>query len=262
MLQTGHLTQPDSIALVKQMRWQSIALSDGDVVRTCFVQQGKGDCAFVLLHGFDSSLLEFRAIVPRLACTQAVWAIDLLGFGFTARQPQMIVNPTRIRQHLDQVCQQIDQPIVLIGASMGGAVAIDFALHHPDRIAAIVLIDSVGFSGSFAGAWLPPLLDRPATGWLRLRKQAALTSAILAGNSVLVDAIACSMLHQDLPNWADAIASFTRSGGYGYLAPLIAKVQQPTLIVWGTQDDVLGIADAVRFEQAIEHSRLCWLPCG
>ncbi|MBD2091422.1 alpha/beta hydrolase [Microcoleus sp. FACHB-1515] len=248
------------------MRWQSIALPDGAAVRTCFVQQGRQGCAseyaIVLLHGFDSSLLEFRAILPRLAQHCCVWAIDLLGFGFSARQPQMQVNPIRIRQHLFQFCQQIEQPIILVGASMGGAVAIDFALHHPERVEAIGLIDSVGFSGSVAGEWLPPMLDRPATGWLRLRKRAALEAAVLSGNIILADAIACALLHQELPYWADAIASFTRSGGYGYLAQQISQVAHPTLILWGTNDDVLGTADAKKFEQAIDRSQLQWLPCG
>jgi len=256
------LTQPSSIALLEQMRYEAILLSDRTVVETSYVQQGAGEPSIVLLHGFDSSLLEFRAIVPLLAQQHSVWAIDLLGFGFSKRQPQMAVNPTRIRQHLYQVWQQINQPIVLVGASMGGAVAIDFALHHPTCVEAVVLIDSVGFSGSFSGQWLPPALDELATGWLRWRKQAALTAATLSSNLLLIDAIACSLLHQDLPYWGDAIASFTRSGGYTHLSNRIAQLQHPTLILWGTTDDVLGTADAFRFEQAIAHSQLHWLPCG
>jgi pimeloyl-ACP methyl ester carboxylesterase len=167
------LTQPSSIALLEQMRYEAILLPDRTVVETSYVQQGAGEPSIVLLHGFDSSLLEFRAIVPLLAQQHSVWAIDLLGFGFSKRQPQMAVNPTRIRQHLYQVWQQINQPIVLVGASMGGAVAIDFALHHPTCVEAVVLIDSVGFSGSFSGQWLPPAIVKFAAD----RRDRVLTAA-------------------------------------------------------------------------------------
>jgi pimeloyl-ACP methyl ester carboxylesterase len=39
----------------------------------------------------------------------------------------------------------------------------------------------------------------------------------------------------------------------------IAQITHPTLIVWGKADDVLGIADALRFEQAIPDSQLVWV---
>ncbi|WP_242541856.1 alpha/beta fold hydrolase [Leptolyngbya sp. Cla-17] len=46
--------------------------------------------------------------------------------------------------------------------------------------------------------------------------------------------------------WKEAIASFTRSGGYSDLSDRIAQVTHPTLILWGKADDVLGTADATR----------------
>lgn len=58
--------------------------------------------------------------------------------------------------------------------------------------------------------------------------------------------------------------AFTRSGGYNVLTwEHIAQVQQPTLILWGREDRILGTADATRFEQTISHSKLVWLDrCG
>ena len=54
--------------------------------------------------------------------------------------------------------------------------------------------------------------------------------------------------------WADANAAFIRSGGYS-LSKQVARVQQPTLVVWGAQDKILPPSDAQRFAQAIPHAQ-------
>jgi pimeloyl-ACP methyl ester carboxylesterase len=102
------------------------------------------------LHGFDSSLLEFRRLLPLLAGSGDVWAIDFFGSGFTECPTSISINPGSIRQHLLSIVETwIGEPVVLAGASLGGAVAIDFALHHPSWVRSLALMDSVGFSGSF-----------------------------------------------------------------------------------------------------------------
>ena len=216
----------------------------------------------LLLHGFDSSLLEFRRLLPFLSMRET-WAVDLFGAGFTDYVADLAVNPQTIRQHLYHFLETwVCQPVMLVGASLGGAVAMDFALHHPDSVRSIVLINSVGFSGSFpVGQFLPPPLIEWGTNWLHFRKQAALAAASVLPmvDPMLVDALRCSLLHQEMPAWKAAIASFTQSGGYANLNRHIAQIQHPTLILWGEMDNVLGTADAGKFEQAISNSQLHWI---
>lgn len=222
-----------------------------------------GTIPMLLLPGFDSSLLEFRRLLPLLASRHETWAIDLFGSGFTESTSTLAVNPQTIRQHLLSVLEScINQPVILVGASLGGAVAIDFALHHSSWVRSLVLIDSVGFSGSFPiGPFLPHPLIELGTDWLYFRKRAALATALALPMipPSLIDALRCSLLHQEMPGWREAIASFTRSGGYANLSNHIAQVAHPTLILWGEADDVLGTADANRFEQAISNSQLIWI---
>lgn len=217
----------------------------------------------LLLHGFDSSLLEFRRLFPWLEGKHETWVIDLFGSGFTEYIPPIAVNPRSIRQHLLGFIESwIRQPVILVGASLGGAVAIDFALHHAEWVRSLVLIDSVGFSGSFpVGQFLPNPLIELGADWLYFRKRAALNaaSALSIFNPGLVDVLRCSLVHQEMPGWKAAIASFTQSGGYSSLGDRIADVSHSTLILWGTADNVLGITDATRFEQAISNSRLFWI---
>ncbi len=217
----------------------------------------------LLLPGFDSSLLEFRRLLPLLAEHQDIWAIDRYGSGFTEYVPTLAVNAQTIRQHLLNVLETwIQQPIMLVGASLGGAVALDFALHYPHWVRSLGLIDSVGFSGSFpVGALLPqPLIDLGAD-WLFWRKHAALTAASMLPMMppALIDALRCSLLHQEMPGWQEAMIAWTQSGGYANLSERLTQITQPTLILWGTADNVLGTADATRFEQALAKSQLVWV---
>ena len=232
-----------------------------------FAPQSSSPCRstvpILLLHGFDSSLLEFRRLLPLLAGIGDVWAIDLFGSGFTEYPAAISVNPGSIRQHLLSIVETwIGEPIALVGASLGGAVAIDFALHHPNWVRSLALIDSVGFSGSFpVGQFLPQGLIDLGADWLYFRKRAALAAASVLPmvNPMLIDALRCSLLHQEMPGWKEAMASFTRSGGYSDLSDRIAQVIHPTLILWGKADDVLGTADATRWQRAIAGSQLIWI---
>lgn len=253
------LQDPQAIALLQQLQHQSIRVSEVEI-ETTYIHTEQKTVPIVLLPGFDSSLLEFRRLFPLLATQHDTWAIDLLGFGFTHAKSSINITPRSIRQHLLNIVQAwINQPIILVGASLGGAVAIDFTLHHPEWVHSLVLIDSVGFSGGFPiGQWLPRSVLEWGADWLQFRKQAALQAALAISDRKLVDAVRCSLLHQSMPGWKSSIASFSRSGGYLDLNDRIAQIQSPTLIVWGKHDDVLGIEDATRFQQAIVNCELIW----
>ncbi|MBE9013876.1 alpha/beta hydrolase [Pseudanabaenaceae cyanobacterium LEGE 13415] len=242
----------DAIALLQNLQRQII-----DQITTAYVHADLSQSTpIVLFPGFDSSVLEFRRLFPLL--NQDTWAIDPLGFGFT--EADLTVEPRTIRQHLLNVIQTwIAQPVVLVGASLGGAVAIDFALHHSEWVRSLILIDSVGFSGSFPiGQWLPESVLALGADWLHFRKQAALKAALALPNidPILIDALRCSLLHQEMSGWKNGIVSFSQSGGYSELA--IDQIQTPTLIIWGRKDDVLGTKDATRFQSAIANSELIW----
>lgn len=217
----------------------------------------------LLLPGFDSSALEFRHLIPYLAPDKAIYALDLLGFGFTAYPPAVAIAPNTICQHLYATWRQfINRPVALLGASLGGAVAIDFGLRHPDCVERLILVDSIGFSGSFPlGQHLDASLLDWGADWLRFRKGVSLHALVMLpfADPSLKDKVLCAMLHQAMPGWKPAIVSFTQSGGYSYLAQQIVAIQQPTLILWGDCDTTLGTEDAWKFKRAIPHSCLVWI---
>jgi pimeloyl-ACP methyl ester carboxylesterase len=262
------LQQPESIDLARRIERRAIATPlHAGAIATSFVRQGEGNTPILLLHGFDSSVLEFRRLIPLLAAQHETWAVDLLGFGFSDRLQGIVYNPETIKSHLYCFWKtSIDRPIILVGASMGGATAIDFTLTYPQTVKQLVLINSVGFSGDFPlGQFLFFPLDYLAVEFWRQRKLQALNLGASLGNLTLfeIDAIRCALLHTEMPGWSEAMVSFTKSSGYGEIANKIAKVDKPTTILWGDRDETLGVGDAIKFKNAIAHSQLIWLKnCG
>lgn len=262
------LTEPASIDLAKAIQQVSIRTQPcSEAIGTAFVQQGQGAPPILLLHGFDSSVLEFRRLLPLLAQRTQVWAVDLLGFGFTER-PSVEITAAAIREHLYAFWQaKIQEPIILVGASMGGAAAIDFALAFPEAVQKLVLIDSAGYQG---GPALGKLLIQPLGYWATERflrkpgvRQKISEQAYFDPQLASLDAQRCAALHLDCVKWSEALISFTRSGGYPSMRSRLALIRVPTLILWGRSDRILGTKDAERFHQAIPHSQLLWIPeCG
>jgi pimeloyl-ACP methyl ester carboxylesterase len=264
----AQLTEPTSIDAVRMMQQQPIYTCFRTApILTTYLQQGREGTPMLLLHGFDSSLLEFRRLLPLLAAQQSTWAVDLLGFGFTDRPADIAFSPAELKLHLYHFWQDlIDQPVILVGASMGGALALDFCLTYPDCVERLVLLDSAGFATSPVptrlmrhpiDAWATAFLRQP--GVRRRISQQAYCDRVY----VTPDAELCASLHLQHPRWQAALIAFARSGGYNFLTDKIAHICQPTLILWGEQDRIMNRKDAFKFEQAIADSQLIWIPsCG
>lgn len=266
--EAAQLTEETSIALARQIRRSPISTSISlEPIDTAYVHQGEGGIPILLLHGFDSSVFEFRRLLPQLASKHDTWIVDLLGFGFTDRPLNTPFSPEAIKTHLyDFWKEKIAQPVILVGASMGGAAAIDFTLAYPEAVSKLVLLDSAGFAARPAiGKFLIPPLGYLATEFLRkpnVRRSVSL-KAYCDSSFVTADAELCAALHLKLSRWNQALIAFTKSSGYNFLSSRISQIACPTLILWGDSDQILGTKDAKRFESAIAKSNLIWIEqCG
>jgi pimeloyl-ACP methyl ester carboxylesterase len=265
----GQLTEPASIALAQSIQLSAIATPlSNQPITTTYVHLGSGGTPILLIHGFDSSVLEFRRLLPLLCEDNETWAVDLLGFGFTDRLAGIAYSPIAIKTHLYYFWKSlINQPVILVGASMGGATAIDFTLSYPEVVKKLVLIDSAGLAaGSPLSKLMFPPLDYLATQFLSNLKVRDRVSRIGYKNQTLasIDALYCGALHLQMPNWHQALIAFTKSGGYSaFKFKKLAEIVQSTLILWGDSDKILGTGDAMKFKKAIPHSTLTWIQdCG
>ncbi|WP_293329964.1 alpha/beta hydrolase [Microcoleus sp. CAWBG58] len=264
----AQLTESTSISLAQNIQQEAITTPiTQEPIATTYARQGSGNTPILLIHGFDSSVFEYRRLLPLLAEKNETWAVDLLGFGFTERAADLPFSQKAIGTHLYYFWKTlISQPVILVGASMGGAAAIDFTLNHPEAVKKLVLIDSAGFAvTSNKGKFLIPPLGYLATSFLRNPRirQKISVNAYFDKTLASVDAQTCAALHLEMPNWNQALIAFTKSGGYGGFGQKLSQIQQQTLILWGKQDRILGTADAEKFKSAIANSQLIWIPdCG
>jgi pimeloyl-ACP methyl ester carboxylesterase len=262
------LTEATSIALAQNIQQQAIATPlSPEAIATTYVRQGSGEIPILLIHGFDSSVLEFRRLLPLLAAHHETWAVDLFGFGFTNRVAEVKITPDAIKTHLYYFWKTlIQKPVILVGASMGGAAAIDFTLTYPDAVQKLVLIDSAGVAGgSVMSKYMFPPLDRLATEFLKNPRIRHSISRAAYKNKTLasIDAQVCAALHLECSQWSQALIAFTKSGGYSSFKNRLNQIQPPTLILWGKDDRILGTTDAYRFKRAIAQSQLIWIQdCG
>lgn len=263
----SQLTESTSIAIADKIQFCCVSTSfTSEVILTSYVCDGiqkDSTLPILLLHGFDSSLFEFRRLLPKLASSHQTWAMDLFGFGLTERLIDVNVSPEAIKEHLYYFWKTaIAKPIILVGASMGGAAAIDFTLTYPDVVKKLILIGSAGMrKGTVAGKFLVPPLDRMATDFLRsprVRREVS-TKAYADPQLVTADAEVCAALHLAMPRWSESLVSFTKSGGYGSFAKQLEYLEKETLILWGDRDRILGIKDAAKFQSAIPNNKLVWI---
>jgi pimeloyl-ACP methyl ester carboxylesterase len=99
---------------------------------------GQGD-PIIFVHGFGLDLRMWDGEVERFARDYTVVRYDLRGFGRSSL-------PTTPFTHYDDLRKLFEQlglaPAHIVGLSMGGAVAVDFALTHPELVRSLVLVDS------------------------------------------------------------------------------------------------------------------------
>ncbi len=197
----------------------------------------------LLLHGFDSSFLEFRRLAPLLAGGATLLIPDLFGFGFTPRPADGDYGPRGVLTHLEALLAEAaarlgPQPLGLIGASMGGAVAVELSRRQPARIHRLLLLAPAGLTGRPMP--LPPLLDALGVRFLGLpgvRRSLCRTAFADPAASVGPAEEEIASLHLATPGWADSLRRFARSGGFAGCGEPLPR--QPLEVLWGADDRIL-----------------------
>jgi pimeloyl-ACP methyl ester carboxylesterase len=235
----------------------------------------EGDPPLVLVHGFGGSLYSWRKVSPELAAAGfRVIALDLPGFGYSGRPAERAAyTPEGQARTVAEVLARLGvpaaEPVDLVGHSFGGGVALALAAARPDRVRSLVLVDSTlpTFSRAPHTAW--PLY-RPVTyllirtfGLRRTFVRMALKKAFRDDALVtrdLVDAYRDRLL---LRGPAGAYRGLTGPLPRQRLAVDLAKVEPPTLVVWGEDDALIPLRAGRKAAETIPNARLVTLPaCG
>jgi pimeloyl-ACP methyl ester carboxylesterase len=227
--------------------------------------------ALILVHGVASSSRTWRQVIPRLAERFTVVAPDLLGHGASAKlrgDYSLGAHASGIRDLM--VALGIDRA-TLVGHSLGGGVAMQFAYQFPERIERLVLVGSGGLGEEVSlllrvltlpGAeYILPLGCRPefsraiarGAGWLgRIGvRPSALAEEIWNGYVSLGTKDSRNAFLHTLRSVVDVTGQRVSAIDRLYLAREV-----PTLIVWGDRDPLIPVAHGRRAHRAIKGSVL------
>ncbi len=217
--------------------------------------------ALLLVHGFGASTDHWRHNIPVLSRSHEVHAIDLLGFGRSAKPAELAYGGALWRDQLVAYVQErIGRPTVIAGNSLGGFAALAAGAALGPEAAGVVLLNAAG-----------PFSDeqQPAKGWGAITRQ-TIGSALL--KSPLLQRLLFENLRRpatirrtlnqvyiDRTNVDDALVEAIRRpsldpGAFGVfrtvfdiprgqpLDELFAVLQAPLLLLWGIRDPWINAA--------------------
>jgi pimeloyl-ACP methyl ester carboxylesterase len=221
--------------------------------------------AVFLLHGLGSSLQTFDAWTQALSAHFRVVRFDLPGFGLTGADPSGDYSDARSLVLIGGLMDRLGlEKASFIGNSMGGRLAWMFASAFPARVEKLVLISPDGFaSPGFAYGRAPdvPLMLRLLPYTLPKPMLRMTLVPAYADQHRLSDAVVTRYWDfMRAPGVRRAILDRTRQTILQDPVPLLRKIQAPTLLLWGEEDNMIPIANTADYMAAIPMCKLVRLP--
>lgn len=221
-------------------------------------QNMEAEETLVLLHGFngDSShwlrfadyLRKYRVIVP-----------ELLGFGRSEKNPALNYQFDSQAEYVSALLNTIDiQEYHLAGNSMGGAIAIVMADKQPAQVKSLTLVSTAGIL-LYQSPWLidvfngkeNPLFVQNADDLSQLLDLATEKKPFIP--PFLMQYLA--QRHADNYELTQKVFEDMSHGEYANVAPYLANIKAPTLILWGKEDQIIDARNADVFDSMLPNSR-------
>lgn len=218
----------------------------------------------VLIHGTSASLHTWDGWVAALKGQRRVIRFDLPGFGLTGPSPDNQYTTARYVQFITAVYNHLGlKHTVLGGNSLGGALAWETALALPDRVDKLILVDAAGY----------PMTPKSVPIGFKL-------ASISALKPVMSKLLPRGMIESSLrnvygdpskvtPELVDRYYDLTLREGnrtalgerfkqtvWGEHAVNIPLIKQPTLIIWGDQDQLIPPEHAAQFKRDLPQSQV------
>jgi len=248
-------------------------------LRIHYQEAGAGPEVFVLVHGNFASWRWWKPVLERLPAHWRAVALDLRGCGESSGGPEDGRSAYDIPQLADDLAGFVDglhlDAFHLVGHSLGGAVALQYALHHGSRVRSLTLASPpppTGLAGMRDGASTFARLlrrvdpdHRPSMAALRsnYRMQRSLgtnrwmlrrTLPELMPAASLDPALAEALLTDAARMSPDAVVGFLQALHRWNVEAELASLRVPTVVLWGARDVVVPRAGLEAM------ARL--LPCG
>lgn len=223
----------------------------------------------VLLHGSNDDLHTWDQWADILDDRYRVVRFDTVGHGLTGASPNKDYSAAAMVALVGRVADKLALPrFTLAGNSMGGAVAAQYAMAHPERLAGLVLVDAGGApkKGNERGnigfklAAMPGVnvIARSITPRFLIERSLRQSVSVEAAVTPQVVDRFWEMLRYPGNREATMIRFSTPRAT---LDPVrLGAIRVPTLILWGEEDPLIGVNGARWYNRAIPGSRLVVYP--
>jgi pimeloyl-ACP methyl ester carboxylesterase len=231
--------------------------------------EGRADGpAIILVHGYCASLHTWEAWVDRLSAHYRLISIDLPGHGLTRTPPGYRIDRSSFGGVIDAAAAHLGlDRFTLVGSSMGGAAAWDYARRRPEKVQALALIGAAGWTPRSNQDMCEPALlhlmrspmgplfrDLDSTPLMRRGLRASFADPGLAVDAMIERYVELSRapMHRDVQmqlalNGAERLYAS---------AEALGEIRAPTLVMHGAHDRLVPVTDGFKFAMTIPDAQL------
>lgn len=273
------LTRPDEVL------WENVAdkihhaahshFTEVDGTTIHFQEFGeRGNPTLLLIHGFTASTYVWQSVAPALAAADFhVIAIDLIGFGFSDKPKSFDYTIGSQARMIERFMDRLGiGRATLVGSSYGGAVALTVALDYPERVEKLVLSDAVINNSpkkhpimklakipGIGEVITPFLLDSKVFAKFRMHE----TLAPANHHLITKERVESVLRPLKAADGHYSVLASGRNWEADRIEEDLSLINQPTLIIWGENDNVIPLKNGETLYNSILHSRFVVLKnCG
>jgi len=239
----------------------------------------KTGLSFVLLHGFASWVYTWDHVFDELAKMGSVLAYDRPGFGLTEKVlPESLgFNPYTQDYQMKLLTDLLDyyslDSVILVGHSAGGVVALRYALEHPERVRALVLVDPA----IYIQPPFPEILKRVLTA-LEVEElgprffaerfidfaNEGMRLSWYDASKITPERVEKFLLPTRIKNWEIALWEFMKANlDQRDLEKRLSSLTIPVLLIWGQQDKIVSPGDGKHLLEMLPNATLVTIDrCG
>ena len=239
-------------------------------------KKGTGPKTILLLHGAgcDSTMLSWREVFSTFSDDFSVYAFDFLGYGQSDKANDL-VGDRFFDTHIDCVKSVAAHygltDFALAGLSMGGAIAIGFALRYPDMVKALIPVDTWGVSEKMPfhrfSYWYVKHTDLTLTQYRWCAKSRwlakwSISYALIGNKNLITDSLVDEVMQSCTGDMAGkSMLNFQRSAADKdrskpcYLGEL-QNLKMPVIYVIGDKDPLVPLSDIYTAAEENPNSRV------
>lgn len=237
-----------------------------------YVQQGSGS-PVILIHGLAASLHDWDDLIPTLTENgYASYAPDLLGHGDSPRLDSRVYQMDWVFEHFFQWMRslRLTEPAILIGHSLGGHVALEYARRVSAWTRGLILVNPF-YSPSQLPALLRKTYSRPQLSEFLLGKVSEkwfrffvhVSSAAIGHSVGALRTLPERIREQTILDYKrTAPGVYHIPSAISDMTESLHDVNTPALVVWGDQDKTLTPSSFTRLVSTLPKARAEILPAG